>query len=157
MMQISPMGHDSDSGGAAAAGPPEHGSARHVRVVELVRVAKALIGNEFLVFAAERMDVAGGEVRERHLVAAANLRILAMHLAGKAIRRQPLGHRVRIEERPVDAFWLGGEYTVQFDCIVGHGRLRIFIHSCLKDVRPGPDPTRDCRLFRWVDALAKPR
>ena len=45
-----------------------------------------------------------------------------VHLAGEAIRGQPLGHRIRIDEGAVDAVRRGAQDTVKLDGIRGHGR-----------------------------------
>src|SRR4029453_7107143 len=51
---------------------------------------------------AEGVAVAGGEVREGHLVGTADLRIDMVNLARKAVRRQPLDHCLGIDECPID-------------------------------------------------------
>jgi len=48
------------------------------------------------------MALAGGEIRERHFVSAAHLRVDVMDFACESVRRKPLRHCVRIEERLVD-------------------------------------------------------
>src|SRR5690349_14925362 len=50
------------------------------------------------------MTLAGREIRERHFVTTANLRIHLMHLPGESVRWKPFGHRVGIKERFVDFF-----------------------------------------------------
>ena len=64
-------------------------------------------GHQFEVLAAEGVALAGGEVRERHLVGAADLGVQVVDLAGESVRRKPLGHRVGVEERPIDSFGRG--------------------------------------------------
>ena len=87
--------------------------ARQVRIVELVGVAKALVRDELEVLAAERVALAGGEVGERHLVRAADSGVHMVNLAGEAVRRQPLGHGVGIEERPVDPLRRRPQHAVE--------------------------------------------
>ena len=65
---------------------------RQVRIIELVRIANPFEWHQFTIFAAKGVTVAGREVRERHFVGAANPGIQVVHLAGKAVRREPLGH-----------------------------------------------------------------
>src|SRR5438874_12966460 len=48
------------------------------------------------------MALAGGEIRERHFVSAADFRIKVMNFAGESIRWKPLAHRVGIQESPVN-------------------------------------------------------
>jgi hypothetical protein len=67
-----------------------------------IGVADALARFELEVLAAKRVALARREVRERHLVGAAHLRIDLVDLAGETVWRQPLGHGVRIEEGAVD-------------------------------------------------------
>ncbi len=93
-----------------------------VGIVEYVRVAQALAGQELQVLAAERMAVAGGEIAKRHLVSAADFRVEVMHGAGKAVRRQPPRHCVGLDEGAVDFFGGGCEDAVQADG-VGHGGI----------------------------------
>ncbi len=97
--------------------------ARQVRVVEAVRVAQALVRDQLQELPAKRVALARREVLERHLVAAADARLDAVHLAGKAVRRQPLGHRLRIDESAVDAVGRGSQDSVKLDGIRGHGDL----------------------------------
>ena len=70
-----------------------------VRIVEPVRVANAFVRHQFEIFSAERVTAAGAEIRERHLVGATDFRVQVVNLAGESVRRKPLGHRVRVEER----------------------------------------------------------
>ena len=41
------------------------------------------------------MAFAGGEIRERHFVGAADFGVQLVDLAGESVRRKPFGHRVR--------------------------------------------------------------
>ena len=95
--------------------------AGQVRVVELVRVADALVRRQLEVGAAERVALAGGEVRERHLVGAADLGVQVVNLAGEPVRRQPLGHRVGVEERPIDPLGRRAQHAVKSDGVRCHG------------------------------------
>jgi hypothetical protein len=49
------------------------------------------------------MGLAGGEIRKRHFVGAACFGVHLMHFPGNPVRRQPFRHRLRIEERQVNA------------------------------------------------------
>src|SRR5665213_1058112 len=60
--------------------------ARQVRVVELVGVAQAFIGDEFKILATKRVALTGGEIPKGHPVGAAGLRLNMMDGARKAIR-----------------------------------------------------------------------
>ena len=86
-----------------------------VRIVEFVRVADAFVGRQFEIGSAERVALAGGEISERHLVGAADFRVQVMNLARESIRRKPLGHCVRIEERPINSLRRRPEHTVESD------------------------------------------
>src|SRR5262249_51791741 len=90
--------------------------------LETVRVADALARDELLVLAAEGMAVPRAEVRERHPVGAPDLRLQVMDLAGEAVRGQPLGHGLGVEEGAVDFLGLGAEHAMELDG-VGHGPL----------------------------------
>jgi hypothetical protein len=70
------------------------------------------------------MTRAGAEVRERHPVAASDARVHLMDLAREAVRRQPLGHRVGIEEGAIQAIGGGAQHAVEADGVggLGHGR-----------------------------------
>jgi hypothetical protein len=98
-----------------------HHHARQVGIVEAVGMPDALERHQLQVLATEGMRVAGGEVGEGHPVAAADARIEVLHLAGEAVRRQPLGHRVGIEEGAVDALGRRAQDAVQGDGSAGHG------------------------------------
>src|SRR5438552_4172040 len=74
-----------------------------VRVVELVRVANAFVGHQFEILSAEGVSMSCGEIRERHFVGAADLGIQVVDLAGESVWRKPFGHRVGIQERPIDS------------------------------------------------------
>jgi hypothetical protein len=69
------------------------------------------------------MGGAGAEVRERHPVAAALLRIQLVNPAGEAVRRQPLDHGVGVEKRPVDPLGRRPQHTVKADGVGGHDSL----------------------------------
>jgi hypothetical protein len=87
----------------------------HMRVVERVRVAQAFVRHQFKIGATKRVALAAGEIRERHLVRAADRGVQMVHLAGESMRRQPFSQRVRIEERAVDPLRRRTEHTVQPD------------------------------------------
>src|SRR2546422_1489871 len=72
--------------------------ARQVRVVKSVRVADAFMWYEFKVLASERMTLARGEVRKRHLMCPADFGIHVVNLSSESVRRKPLAYRVWIKE-----------------------------------------------------------
>src|SRR5881394_3749454 len=94
--------------------------AGQARVVELVGMANAFIRHELEIRAAEGVTGAGGEVREGHLVGAADLRIDMVNLAGEAVRRKPFGHGIGIEERPIHPLRDGPEHSVKPNGAGGH-------------------------------------
>ncbi len=97
--------------------------ARQVGVVEYVGIADAFAGHQLAVFATEGVAIAAAEIAEFHAKPAADPRIHLFDLAGKPVGRQPLGHRIGIEEGAVDLPGRGPEYAVQFHGIAGHGHL----------------------------------
>jgi hypothetical protein len=70
----------------------------------------------------ERVAAAAGEIRERHLVPAADLGVHVVNLAGKSVRWKPFGHRVGVEKRPKDLLGRCPQHPVQLDG-VRHRRL----------------------------------
>src|SRR5205823_13878366 len=68
---------------------------------------------------------AGAEVGERHPVAAAHPRVALVDRAGKAVRWEPFGHRVGVEEGAIDALGRGAEHAVQADGVRGIGHSGI--------------------------------
>jgi len=68
---------------------------------------------ELDVRSAEGVAPAGAEVRERHAMAAADACVQVMNLAGEAVRRQPLRHRVGIQEGAVDALRRSAEHAME--------------------------------------------
>src|SRR5467141_1304551 len=101
-----------------------------IRVVEFVRVANAFVWHQLKILSAERVAMARGEVCERHLVGTADFRIQMVNLAGKAIRREPFGHCVGIEKRPIDSLGRSTEHTVEPDDVCGHDH---FASRCVCD------------------------
>jgi len=85
------------------------------RIVEPVRIANSLVRYQFKILPTEGMALARGEVRERHLVGAANADIHVMNLTGESVWRLPLDDCVRIQERPIDPFGRSSEDTVKVD------------------------------------------
>jgi hypothetical protein len=73
------------------------------------------VGHQFEIGSAERVALAGGEISERHLVAAGDFGVQVMNLAGESIRRKPLGHCVRIEERPINSLRRCPKHSVKSD------------------------------------------
>src|SRR6185312_4984124 len=124
-----------------------HGAGR--AAIEDVRVADALAGDQLQPLAAERMARPGGEVRERHLVAAAHARVDRVDLAREAIRGQPLGHRIGVDERLVEALGRGLQDAVQADG-AGHGGVLVgwrILASYPPVERPPPFSTRYTLIF----------
>jgi hypothetical protein len=89
----------------------------------MVRVANAFMWHQFEKASAERVSVACGEVRERHLVGAADFGIEVVNLARKAVWREPFGHCVWIEERSIDFLRRRTEHSVKLDGRCGHNFL----------------------------------
>jgi hypothetical protein len=90
-----------------------HHLARQVRIVEGARVAQALVRHQLEVLAAERVAVAVREIGERHAPGAVDLGVHLVHLAGETVGRQPLGHRLGIEEGAVEPLGAGAQHAVQ--------------------------------------------
>ena len=67
-----------------------------------------------------RSALAGGEIGERHLVRAADFRVQVMNLARESVRGKPLGHRVCIQECPINPLRRRAEHSVKSNdvCIV---------------------------------------
>src|SRR5581483_5288407 len=84
-----------------------------MRIVELIRVTDPLMRHKLEKLAAERVTIAGGEVREGHLEGAADLRIEVVNLARESIGRQPFRHRIGIEKRAIDPLRLRPKHAVQ--------------------------------------------
>src|SRR5690606_7600786 len=78
-------------------------------------VSNPLVWHQLQILTTEGVALAGGEVRERHPVGTAYPGIQLVHLAGEPIGRQPLDHRVRIQECPIDPFGRSPEDTVKTD------------------------------------------
>ncbi len=88
-----------------------------VWIVEFVRVADAFVGRQFMISSAERVALSGAEIRERHLVGAADFRVQVMDLARESIWRKPFRQGVRIEKGPINSLRRRPEYTVESDGI----------------------------------------
>jgi hypothetical protein len=97
--------------------------AGEVRVVEGVGVANALVRHQLEVRAAERVGLPVAEVGERHPVRAADLGVQLVHLAGEAVRRQPLDHGVGVEEGAIDALCRCAQDALEADGAGGRGPL----------------------------------
>lgn len=97
-----------------------HHLAGQIRIVETIRVTNQLVRLQLHILAAERMRLAGREVREGHLICAPDPHISVVHLGGKAIGRQPLHHRIRIDERAVHAVGRGTKDAMQSNSIGCH-------------------------------------
>src|SRR6266850_7890251 len=76
--------------------------------------------HQFKILSAEGVAVACGEVREGHLVGTADCRIYMVNLAGKPVRRKPLGHCVWIQECPIDPLRRRTEHSVKPNGAGGH-------------------------------------
>src|SRR6266850_249250 len=97
--------------------------ALEIRIVELVRVTNAAVGDELQVGATEGMAVAGREIGERHLMSTADPRIHMMALAGEPVRRQPFRHRVRVGECAVELLRATAKHAVKLDGVAFHGQF----------------------------------
>jgi len=91
-----------------------------IRVVEFVRVAKAFVRHQLQVRSAKGMALSCGEVSERHLVGAADLGFQVVNLAGEPIWRKPFGHRVGVQERPIDFLWSRAQHAMKPDGVCWH-------------------------------------
>src|SRR3954470_16020308 len=93
------------------------------------------------------MALAGGEIRERHPVSAADLPIQLMHLAREAIRWKPFAHGVCIEERAVDALRFCPQHAVKSNriCLVVRHRSARLLPSgrALSNLKAHEAPDRD--------------
>lgn len=105
---------------------------RQVRIVKLVRVADKFARLHLEILPAERASVPRGEVGERHLVCAADPGAELMDLAGKAVRRQPLGHGVSVKKRSIDPLGRGTENAMKTDG-VRDDSLLLVVHHPLVD------------------------
>src|SRR6185437_8428488 len=83
------------------------------RIVEPVGVAQALMRDELEIFSTERVTLSVGEIAKRHAMGAADPGLELMHGAGEAIRRQPLGHGVGLDEGAVDFLRLRGQDSME--------------------------------------------
>src|SRR6185369_12393719 len=66
------------------------------------------------------MALPGAEVRERHLVGAADFGLEMMDLAGKPVWRKPFGHCVSVQERTIDFLRSRVEHAVKPDSVGWH-------------------------------------
>src|SRR5262245_42743947 len=117
--------------------------AGQARIVESVRVANAFVWHQLQVFSAERVTAAGGEIRERHLVGAADFGLDVVDLTRESVWRKPFGHRVRVEERPIDLLGRCAYHPVKLD-EVPHSWLlsmRTIPLLCPPPVRSNGDPS----------------
>jgi len=99
----------------------------HIRIVEAIGLAQALVRLELEILTTERMTPATRKVRERHLVCAANLRLKMMDLARESIWRKPFADCGRIDKCAVDSLRRRREHSMKFD------RVRII---CCHDFAP---------------------
>src|SRR6266511_2628955 len=86
-----------------------------VRIIEFVRVANAFVRHQFEILSAEGVAMPCGEIRERHLVGAADLGIQVVNLASESVWRKPFGHCIGIQERPIDSLRRRTEHAVKPD------------------------------------------
>jgi hypothetical protein len=91
-----------------------------IHLVEFVCVANAFVRYQFEILSAERMAVSGGEISERHLVSAADLGFQVVNLAGEPVWRKPFGHRVGVQERPIDFLWSRAQHAMKPDGVCWH-------------------------------------
>jgi hypothetical protein len=87
--------------------------AGQTRSVEFVRVADAFVGLQFEIGSTKGVALAGAEIGERHLVSAAHFRVQVMNFASESIRRKPLCHCVRVQERPVNFLRRRPEHSME--------------------------------------------
>src|SRR5262245_17504002 len=59
------------------------------------------------------MTLASGEVRERHLECAADLRVHVVDLARESVRRKPFRHGVGVQKRPINFFRRRAEHAMK--------------------------------------------
>src|SRR4029453_8613546 len=105
------------------------------RIVECVRVANAFMWPQLEKASAERVSGACGEIRERHLVGAADFGMEVVNLARKAVRREPFGHCVWIEERPIDFLRRRTGHSVKLDGCWGHHCLLLVTNATFLPLR----------------------
>ena len=92
------------------------------RVLQSVRIADALVGNQFLERLAERMAGAGGKIGERHEVATPTTASISCTLPVNPWRQHPLAHGIGIQEGAIDAVGRRAQHAVQAKRVVrGHG------------------------------------
>ena len=78
-----------------------------IRIVEPVGVDEPFSGNEFQIFAAERMAVTSREIAERHAMLATDPGLQFVDGAEEPVGRQPACHRVELKKGPIDLFGSG--------------------------------------------------
>src|SRR2546429_9962443 len=66
------------------------------------------------------MTATGREIRERHLVGAADFGVHMVPLAREPVRRKPFGHRIRVDERPIDLLGRRTQHAVKPDGVCRH-------------------------------------
>src|SRR5689334_25180819 len=66
------------------------------------------------------MAMAGSEICERHLVRTADLGVLLVNLARESVGRKPFGHRICLEERPIDSLGCCAQHAVKLDGVWHH-------------------------------------
>src|SRR5262245_38961285 len=66
------------------------------------------------------MTFAGAEVRERHLVGAADLGIHVVHLPGESVRRKPFAHGVGVKKGPIYLLGRCAEDAMKSDRVCRH-------------------------------------
>ena len=104
-----------------------------IRIVKLVRVAKALVRHQFDIFPAEGVTLAGREVCERHLVCAANLGVQVVDLAREAVRRDPLAQGIGLEECAINFLRRRTKDAVKADSMRGHDFIFFFLEGDSSD------------------------
>src|SRR5437867_1247601 len=78
-------------------------------------LTNAFVRRQFDVYSAERVALARAEIRERHLVSAADFGVQVMNLARESVRWKPFDHGVRIEERAINSLRRRPEHSVESD------------------------------------------
>src|SRR5262249_13083173 len=90
-----------------------HGARFHVSRLSVCDLRN--VSNAKLKLSAERITVAGREVRERHLVGAPDSCIQVMNSAGEPIRWKPFDDCIRVNERAINLLRSRAENTVKSD------------------------------------------
>ena len=115
---------------------------RKIRIVELVRIPNPLVRDQFEELAPKRMTLPRREIRKRHLVRPAHLRVHLVNLTAEPIWRKPLRHGIRINKRAINPLRLRPEHSMQFYSICCHNNSSSIFNTTTNDPTPlGHPPT----------------